>query len=313
MTITELHKALEEYLAIRRTLGFKLSDEGKELPKFLQFLEQQGVSFITTELALRWATLPIKAQPAHWAARLRMVRLFAEYCHATEPRTEIPPHSLLPYRAQRAHPYIYSDDEILRLIEATKQLRSPTGFRAATYSTLFALLAATGMRVSEPIHLDCEDVDLTRGLLTVQQTKFGKSRLIPLHSSTQSALQQYVAKRDQLHPDPTSPSFFVSEWGQRLTVWSVRWTFVKVSHQIGLRKPDDTHGPRLHDLRHRFAVKTLLGWYQANVDVEQALPKLSAYLGHTHVNDTYWYISGVPELLELATLRLDKTGGGAWS
>jgi integrase len=304
--MTEIGKALHEYLSTRRALGFKLYDEGTLLPQFLCFLQKENASFITTDLALQWATLPENVQPAYWARRLAMVRAFAKFYNALEPMTEVPPQGLLPYRYHHKHPYIYDDTEILRLLDASSCLQSAAGLRASTYSTLFGLLAITGMRVSEPIALDQSDVDFRQNMLTVRQTKFGKSRLIPLHSSTVVKLQEYGRLRDLLFPEKQSPSFFISEKGSRLTDWAVRWTFVKLSREIGLRASNERHGPRIHDLRHTFAVKTLIRWYQADVDVERHMPELAAYLGHTHVNDTYWYISAVPELMSLASLRLDR-------
>jgi len=303
--MNNLQAALDEYLNIRRALGFKLRDEGTVLPQFLLFLGKKDASFITTDLALRWATQPENVLPAHWARRLSMVRVFARFHSAVDPRTEIPPQDLLPFRYRRKPPYIYDDGEISQLLEASSHLQSAIGLRASTYSALFGLLAVTGMRVSEPIALNRRDMDLLRGILTVRLTKFGKSRLIPVHLSTVEKLAEYSQLRDRLFSPPRCPSFFVSEQGTRLTHWSVRWTFVKLSHEIGLRDAHDSHGPRLHDLRHTFAVKTLLRWYQAGVDVERHMPELAAFLGHSHVNDTYWYISAVPELLRLASKRLD--------
>jgi len=262
-------------------------------------------SFITTDLALQWATLPENVLQAHWARRLTMVRNFAKFRSAVDSRTDIPPQGLLPFRYRRKPPYIYDDGEILRLLEVSGHLQSVIGLRASTYSTLFGLLAVTGMRISESIALNRKDVDLLRGILTVRLTKFGKSRLIPVHLSTVEKLAAYSRLRDRLFSSPWCPSFFVSEKGTRLTDWIVRWTFVKLSREIGLRGPNDSHGPRLHDLRHTFAVKTLLMWYQTGVDVERHMPELAAFLGHTHVNDTYWYISALPELLRLASKRLD--------
>ena len=302
----KLRDALEEYLNVRRALGFRLQNSGGLLKRFVSYAEQEGASSITTELALRWAMEQKKCQPAQWASRLSTVRIFARYMKALNPGTEVPPHGLLPYRFRRTQPYLYADEEITRLIQAARKLPSPLGLRAATYSTLFGLLAVTGMRMSEPIALDRDDVDLTRGILTIRRTKFGKSRIVPVHDSTREALRHYVKLRDRLFS--RTRSFFVSERGGRLTVWSARRTFVALSRRIGLRGPKDSHGPRLHDLRHRFAVQTLLGWYRAGFNVEQHLPELSAYLGHAHVNDTYWYISAVPELLQLATLRLEDKG-----
>ena len=307
--MSDLQAALDQYLDIRRALGFKLRDEGTVLPQFLLYLEKKGASFITTDLALQWATLPEKVLPAHWTRRLTMVRNFARFRSAADPRTEIPSQDLLPFRYRRKPPYIYDDGEILRLLKASSHLRSVTGLRASTYSTLFGLLAVTGMRVSEPIALNRGDVDLVRGILTVRLTKFGKSRLIPVHASTVEKLAAYNRLTDRFFSSPRCSSFFVSEKGTRLTHWSVRWTFVKLSREIGLRGPNDSHGPRLHDLRHTFAVKTLLRWYQTGVNVDRHMPELAAFLGHTHVNDTFWYISAVPELLRLANNRLDALWG----
>lgn len=304
--VTSLRKAVEKYLATRRALGFKLRDTGYSLKHFVAFMEQEGASVITTELALRWAQQPQGDQPAYWAARLSSVRNFARYWSAFDPRTEIPPPGLLPYRPKRAIPYIYSDDEIQQLMKAARDLSPSTGLRPMTYYSLFGLLAVTGMRIGEVIRLDRADVDLKQYLLTVRLTKFNKSRLIPLHSSTVEKLKQYLHRRDQLYPRPSTTRFFLSNQGTPLTDCTVRRTFVNLSRQIGLRKARDGHGPRLHDFRHRFAVITLLHWYKIGVDVEQRLPVLAAYLGHAHVSDTYWYLSAIPELLALTKDRLEK-------
>ncbi len=301
-----LRRAVENYLTMRRSLGFKLRDMGHNLHHFVSFMEQQGASVITVELALRWAKQPQDVQPAHWAARLGFVRSFARYWSAIDPRTEIPPMGLLPHRAKRAKPYIYSNEEIERLLNAAKNLPPSTSLRPWTYYTLFGLLAVTGMRISEVIHLEYGDVDLDQMLLTIRLTKFNKSRLIPLHPTTVKKIKRYLQRRDQLYPPPTTSRFFLSNQGTPLTDCTVRWTFVKLSHQIGLRKVGDRFGPRIHDLRHRFAVTTLLYWYRTGVDVEQRLPVLSTYLGHAHVTDTYWYLSAIPELLALTKDRLEK-------
>ncbi len=304
-----LKKALEEYLAVRRALGFKLRLAGSLLHGFVEFAEKEEASFITTKLALDWATQPKDAQPAQWANRLRMVRIFAKYHSATDPRTEIPPEGLLPYRYRRKLPYIYTEAEISKLIGAAKKLPSPRGLRAPTLSTLFGLLAVTGMRMNEPINLDRKDVDLKNGILTIRQTKFDKSRLVPVHITTRNKLREYARLRDKFCPQPMSPSFFISGRGTRLTDCTVRHWFIILSHQIGFRGPDDSYGPRLHDLRHGFAVKTLLNWYKSGCDVENNISVLTTYLGHRHVADTYWYISATPELLQLAALRLEKKKG----
>ncbi len=308
--MTPLLKAVEDYLSLRRRLGYKLKDPGTYLHDFVSFLERQGVDYVTTEMALRWAMQPANAQPAHWAARLRAVRLFAQHHCASDPRTEVPPLGLLPHRPRRKQPYIYSATEIRRLMAAARALApSTTGLRPWTYSTLLGLLAVTGLRVGEALRLDRDDWDLTQGVLTIRHTKFNKTRVIPVHLTTQRALRDYARRRDRIHSRPRTPSFFVSEWGTRVEHSCVSRTFYKLSHKVGLRGPTDHHGPRLHDFRHAFAVRTVLRWYREGVDVEPRMPVLSTYLGHGHVSDTYWYLSSVPELLSLAASRLERPRG----
>lgn len=302
-----LPQALEEYLALRQAMGFQVHHACVLLPRFIGFLEQQEATYITSELALHWATEPRAAQPAEWSRRLSLIRGFARYRSATDPRTQIPSAGLLPYRAQRASPYLYSDAEIGQLVQAAEQLYSPTGLRAHTYVAAFGLLAVTGMRVGELLGLDDKNVDLALGHLTIRGAKFGKSRLLPLHPTTQEALRHYVAERDRRYPIAQTPSFLVSEQGTRLSQWAIRRTFVALSRQIGLRGPTDSHGPRLHDFRHRFAVEVLLRWYREGVDVERHLSELSTYLGHVKVSDTYYYLSATPELLQLALNRLESS------
>ncbi len=300
-----LPQALEDYLALRQAMGFQVRAAGYLLRRFMAFLEQQGVTYITQALAVQWATESGAVQSAESARRLTLVRGFARYRSGSDPRTQIPDTGLLPYRPQRASPYLYSDAQIGQLLQAAAQLPSPTGLRAQSYVAAFGLLAVTGMRVGELVGLDDQDVDIPRGQLTIRHGKFGKSRLLPLHPSTREALRHYVAERDRRYPIPRTPSLLVSEQGIRLTNWTLRRTFVTLSRQIGLRGPTDSHGPRLHDFRHRFAVEVLLRWYREDVDVERHLPELSTYLGHVKVSDTYWYLSATPELLGLAMNRLE--------
>lgn len=305
-----LLKALENYFALRRGMGFKLKDHEGVLRKFIVFLHAQGSGFITTELALAWAQQPQHTSQAHRAQRLGMVRDFARYLSATDSRTEIPPQGLLPAQPQRAQPYIYSDEQILALIREAAALAPAAGLRPHTYSMLFGLLAVTGMRIGEIVALDRDDVDLQHGVLTVRKGKFNKTRIIPVHESTQRKLSAYTHRRDKLVPVPSSDSFFLSDRGTRLGVCIVRHTFIRASRLIGLRKVTDSHGPRLHDLRHTFAVTTLINWYRSGINPEQRLPLLSAYLGHTKVSDTYWYLSAVPELLGAVSTRLETFLGG---
>lgn len=304
--MSELRQALEDYIALRRGLGFDLRLPARLLRNFIAFVEANKAPYITRALAVRWAKQPRDAQPATWAWRLGMVRRFASWRSVTDPRTEVPSEGLIPYRYYRRPPYIYTGDEIEMLIRATSKLPSSKGLRASSYSTLFGLLSVTGLRVNEALMLDREDVDLKEGNLTIRRTKFGKSRLVPVHASTRHALQRYDELRARVFPRSATRAFFISEQETRITEWSARYTFAKVSQQIGLRGAAKGHGrgPRIHDMRHRFAARTLIEWYRAGVDVERELPKLATYLGHVHVNETYWYLEAVPELLQLATQRL---------
>jgi len=308
--MSDLRESIEEYLAIRRSLGFILTTPAYDLRNFVAFMEGENAPVITTQLALRWVQQATGVQPATRAARLATVRRFAAWRGATDLRTEIPPQGLLPHRYRRKHPYIYSDKEINEIVHTARGLPSPKGLRAHTYSTLFGLLAVTGMRVSEAVNLDREDVDLEAGILTILRTKFGKTRLVPVHPSTREALRDYGLRRDHVVSVSLTRGFFVSERGTRITGGTARGIFAKVSREIGLRPPLKTgrhgHGPRLHDMRHRFAVQTLINWYRAGLDAGREIPKLSTYLGHVHVNDTYWYLEAVPELLALATERIQR-------
>ena len=309
--MSQLREAAERYLQLRRNLGCQLRETGRLLEDFLAFAEREGASHVTTDLALRWAQQPAGVQPATWASRLRIVRRFALWLSAADRRTEVPPPGLLPGRYLRKQPYIYSDAEIRDLIRAAGQLSSAAGLKGRTYATIFGLLAVTGMRVSEVVALDREDVDRDEGILRIRRTKFGKSRLVAVHDSTRQVLAEYARERDRIFRRPAAPAFFLSEGGDRVTGWATRYNFAKVSREVGLRAPAGGRrhgrGPRLHDMRHRFAVCTLLRWYRSGIDVEREIPKLATYLGHVHVNETYWYLEAVPELLELAARRLESS------
>lgn len=312
-----LAEALKEYIAIRRALGFDLRHTARTLPQFVSFLDREEVPFITTKLALRWAQEKVDASSTTRADRLAMVRRFAVWRSAVDPRTEIPPPGLLPSRYQRPVPYIYSEDEIERIISSAGSLPSAKGLRSLTCSTLFGLLAVSGMRVSEAVALDRDDVDLQTGVLSIRRGKFGKSRFIPIHSTTRYLLDDYSNRRDAILPALTAPAFFVSDRGRRMTKWSAQDNFVKVLRAIGLRSHGDGHrfghGPRLHDLRHRFAVSTLVHWYRSGADVEREIPKLATYLGHTQPDSVYWYLQATPELLQLATERSERIAKGGAS
>ncbi|MEA2729945.1 MAG: hypothetical protein QOF70_4420 [Acetobacteraceae bacterium] len=302
--MTSLRSALERYLSMRQGLGYKYHHQTRRLTDFVTFMEKRKATTITTKLAMEWATLP-PDRHATWALRLTDVRGLARHVANMEPKTEVPPAGILP-RLKRAKPYIYSDAEINALLAAALVLPPEDGLRRWTYHYLFGLIAVTGMRLSEAIGLQRDDVDLEAGVLTVGLTKFGKSRLVPLHPTTRSALRSYADRRDAHLGSRCSPYFFVAERGGRLLHQYVHRVFWRLSREIGLRRPGDRTGPRVHDFRHRFAIRTMLGWYREGTDVEQQLPVLSTYLGHACVRDTYWYLSACPELMQEAARRLDR-------
>jgi integrase len=305
--MSPLHDALGDYLQIRRALGYKLERAGKLLPQYLDYLEARGAQLITIENALAWATLPT-GDANWWAFRISVVRGFAAYLHALDPAHQVPPKDLLPRHPRRMTPYLYSDQEIRALMAATSSLRSP--LRQATYRTLIGLLSVTGMRVGEAIRLDNDDVDLRHGVLTVRETKFGKTRELALHRSTVGALRAYQALRDRHQPTRVSDAVFISPAGTRLLYCNVSHTFVQLVERVGLSPRSARCRPTLHGLRHSFAVRTLLDWYRSGVEVQPRLPLLSTYLGHVHPKDTYWYLTAAPELLQLAAGRLERSQEG---
>jgi integrase/recombinase XerD len=305
-----LKEAIRDYLGLRRGLGFKLKKHSRFLEEFASFLEQADAPRITSFLALQWATQPQHIQPAEWAARLSVVRGFARYRSATDPGTEIPPAGLLPYRPNRAKPYLYTDEQIRQLLEAAKNMPTTHSLQPWTYHCLFGLLAVTGLRISEALNLRSADVDWSEGILTIHYSKFGKSRLIPLHTSTLKVLSDYDSRRGRLFTARKTPYFFCSRYDGRLDEGQVRRVFYMISRQIGIRGASASHGPRLHDFRHRFAVQTLLRWHHNGEDVRRRLPVLSTYLGHGHVTDTYWYVTGTPELMAAVGQQLEKRWEG---
>jgi integrase len=299
-------KAVEDYIAMRRSLGFKLRDLGAGLLKFVSFLEQHEASHITVALAMQWARQDSAAPPTEWARRLSYVRGFARHWSAHDPQTEIPPWGLLPHRHGRARPYLYSAEEVRRLLQAARKLQPAHTLRSRTYYCLLGLLSVTGLRISEALNLRSEDLDLAQGILTIRGAKFGKSRLVPIHASTRKVLSGYASRREVWLAGRDVPFFFVSTRGTRLNGKEAWRTFCILSRQIGLRGASASHGPRLHDFRHRFAVQTLVQWYRSGQDVERRLPILSTYLGHSHIRHTYWYLSAYPELMGLAVKRFEE-------
>jgi integrase len=304
--MTRLRAAVADYLTLRRALGFALAREEKLLAQFVTYLEDQDRDTITVADALAWASLPAGASPGWLGLRMRVVRGFATYLHSIDPTVEVPPRGLLPGQGRRVVPYLYSDAEVLALIRAARRLRTP--LRAATIATFIGLLACTGMRAGEVVGLDDTDLDTTAGLLLVRHAKGARERLVPLHRSTVAALVDYRRRRDHVFPRPVSPALLVSAAGTRLLYCNVGQTFAKLARDADLQPRSASCRPRPHDLRHTFAVATVLDWFRDGADVEARLPLLSTYLGHVAPANTYWYLDASPELMAQAARRLEAAG-----
>lgn len=297
---------LDHYLGVRRSLGYDLQTSERVLRRFVRFADSEAAGRIDTALFLRWdASLPA-AGTATRAARLTMVRLFARWLSSIDPVHEPPPRGLLPDRSHRTRPYIYSEAEIAAIIAAAAELPSIYGMRGRSCSTFLGLIAVTGLRISEALALDPQDLDLPSGVLRVRRGKLGKERLLPLHPSVMAQLIRYAAERDRLLGSKAG-AYFVNCDGRRATEWWARYNFAHVCQRIGLRNPQPYNrygrGPRIHDLRHTFAVRTMINWYRRGMDPAREMIRLTTWLGHAKPENTYWYIEAVPELLELAMAR----------
>ena len=307
-----LREALQEYLELRRGLGFKMHDAALMLRRFVAFMEEQQAPSITIRLALEWVEQATTVKPAERARRFVFVRGFARHRSATDPLTEVPSATLMPYRSTRARPYLYTEQEVRGLLDAALQMpiRWPsTPLRPWVFHCLLGLLSVTGLRISEALDLKLEDVDLDQAVLTIRAAKFGRSRLVPLHPSTVTVLARYLQRRKQHLGLRRSDYVFVSNRGTRLDLGRVHRAFYALSRQTGLRAPGARNGPRLHDFRHRVAVQVLTHWYESGEDPARRLPVLSTYLGHVYVAGTYWYLSDSPELMAQAMARLERRWG----
>lgn len=308
--MSSLTDRLEQYLAIRRSFGADLSFHERVMRRFTQFADAEATDHITTDLFLRWKEHFGSANNNTWSRRLGMVRGFANWLQGVDTRTEVPPASLICGKKWRSRPYIYTPDQIAAIVAEAARLPSSYGLRGWTCSTLFGLIAVTGLRVSEAIGLDEGDVDFDAAVLTVRRGKNGKSRFVPIAACTADRLRAYSAERDRIL-GTGSRAFFRFESGERPTDCGARYNFAQVSQRIGLREQQDFtrhgRGPRIHDLRHTFAVRTLMDWYRKGLDPDREMIKLSTYLGHTDPEHTYWYIEAVPELLQLAADRAERS------
>jgi integrase len=307
--MNSLRECLHEYLAMRRALGFRLKKDERLLLEFAAFMERRRAKRITVKLSIKWAQRTGSTDRNYHAGRLRAIRSFARYRILIDPHTEIPSADILPRQRRVFHPHLYSEDEIRRLLAATLQRRrSATSISRWARFTLFGLLSVTGLRVSEALNLDLEDVDLDQGILTIRNSKFGKSRLVPVHPSTRAALVDYLRRRNEYFADRPIVPFFVSRHGTRMGYRALHDTFLILLRKLGLRKPSDRQGPRLHDLRHSMAVEVLRRCGRSGADPERRLPALATYLGHTNLSHTYWYLHQNPSLMKQAMTRLE----GRW-
>ncbi len=301
--MTDLRSAIEDYLTVRRALGHKMEMAERLLGQFYVYYEQAGATHVTSDLAVAWATLPVGASAGWWAQRLGVLRCFAAWLQTQDPNTQVPPADMLTGRACRVVPYLYSDTDIAAMMEAAGGLAFP--LQRHTYETLIGLLAVTAIRIGEAIRLDRGDVCPDVGVVRVISSKFGKSREVPLHPSAIEALLRYGRQRDRLCPAPAANSFFVSMTGTRLRYSVVHPTFKRLARQAGLRPRSPRCRPRIHDVRHSFAVRALVDCYAAGGDAQALLPLLSTFMGHADPKSTYWYLSAAPELMGLAGRRLE--------
>jgi integrase/recombinase XerD len=303
--VSRLDTQLDDYLRLRRALGYRLEREEQWLRQFVQYLQAAGSDTLTSELTISWARLPATAQPRHWAQRLGCARKFAGYLYTLDSSTEIPPTGVFPAERHRPMPYLWSAEQIELLLNTAGQL-CPT-LRGLTYRTLFGLLAVSGMRLGEAIGLHRGDVDLDTAVITVQHPKFDRPRIVPLHPTVAKVLRDYATQRDHLCPLPGSDAFFLSSRGSTLQRTQVDKTLRQLTTVMGIRTA--TVHPRAHDLRHSFAVHTLIRWMHEGGNVEEHIAVLSTYLGHVSPAGTYWYLTAVPELMELAAGRLQLPAG----
>jgi len=300
-------RKVKEYLRLRRALGFKMRSQGEMLLQFARYLDRSGHRGpLTTEMALKWANDP-KLSRSSRAKRLSAVRCFARYLSVRDGRTEVPGRYLVPKVCFRQRPHLYSQRELEQLLDATGRLWPSYPLKRLVYRTLFGLLACAGLRVSEALKLNAADVDLEHGVARIEKTKFKKSRLVPLHPTATRALRRYVLARDGRQVMGDNSPFFLNGDGTRLTYCAVRWAFDQLRDILGWKKGNgEMPRPRIHDLRHTFACQRLLSWYRQGKDVHNLIAALSTYMGHGKVTDTYWYLTGTPELLAIAGGRFER-------
>jgi len=299
---------LETYLAYRRSSGFELKIDAKQLASFARLADQRRAEHLTLDLALDWAQASRSPRPLSWARRIEVLRGFANFCLRSDPETVVPPSQMFGRAHRRLVPHIYTRQELQTLLQATGRLAGM--LRPTTYRTLFGLLAATGLRISEALALTRSDVDLGAGVLEIKDTKCHQHRLVPLHSSVTPHLRTYAQQRDLLVTCPHSDRYFLRDDGHSVNQRGALYALHTVCDELGLHARGDYPRHRLHDLRHTFIVHSVLRFYEEDQDVDAGLSALSIYVGHANITDTYWYLTGVPELMAIAAERFHQYAGG---
>lgn len=307
--MNNLRDILEDYLSMREYFGFSIRIYRSNLQRFMDFMQDKRASHITAKLAVEWASGGEMAHPIAAINKMSMLRGFAKYLHAIDTRHEVPGAHLLPFTHRRKRQHIYTRQELSRLMAEAERLPSTNGMRGQTYATLLGLLWVSGMRISEALNLNREDVDLDNAVLFVHKAKLEKSRVLPIHSTTADALRKYAVRRDTAFPKAQTTAFFLTGYGKRPERAMAEITFAEISRKTGLRTITDRTGPRLHDFRHTFVVNALVSLYRKKVDVDWHLHPLAVYLGHIGPSSLYWYLSAIPELMELARKRLENKLG----
>ena len=303
-----MQSLVQEYLDERRRLGFALAISGSQLMAFARFADlARHCGPLNSRIILDWVQGQIPHAPRiTWARRLEVIRPFAKYRTRFDPGTEVPEAGMFGKAHRRLTPHIYTDQEINDLLRAARKMSPKKTLRPATYEALFGLIAATGLRISEALHLRCVDVDFAQGTLTVRQTKFCKSRLLPLHPTVTEALQQYTVFRQRYVAASPEAYFFVSPSGAGLVNRTVHGVFERLRADLGWSARGGHAAPRIHDLRHTFICRRVQRWHQQGADIDHAMVALSTYVGHVKVSDTYWYLTGVPELMAVAARNFER-------
>jgi len=305
MSLT-LKNQIELYLNNKRRLGFQLKIEGHELLRFAKYADKKGHRGpLTTAIAIEWASSSKKGSRLSWARRLEILCCFAKYYYAFDPKTEIPPNRVFGPAHRRNTPYIYSAQEINDILTISLQLHAQYILRPITCHYLFGLLACSGLRISEAVRLNRSDVDLINGILTIRETKFYKSRYVPLHHTAVKALRKYVAIRDK-KTCSQNDAFFILNNKLPITTRKAEYAFKVIRKKLWPNRTYKGRRPRIYDLRHTFVCNRLLAWYKEGKNIDQVIPFLSTYIGHVKVSDTYWYITGIPELMSIATKRFEQ-------